>query len=80
MNIKELLENACGTLTILTGEEIGADLTHDELPGGADPEGQLVSSLKKALIQKPSAMPGKTFSIRKKWMNTQMLSLLPRKN
>ena len=36
MNIKEVLENACGTLTILTGEDISADFTHDELPGGAD--------------------------------------------
>ena len=36
MNIKELLENACASLTVLTGEDISADFTHDELPGGAD--------------------------------------------
>jgi len=36
MNIQELLKNACASLTVLTGEDIGADCAHDELPGGAD--------------------------------------------
>ncbi len=46
MEIKELLENACGTISILTGDDIGADFCHDELPGGGDYRPDAVAEVK----------------------------------